>query len=70
MPSYSARCDKDQTLLFDVPSFKAFNKPAPVIIACRGGCGRSFTIRPLKDGSLAVNPYGRKKNRIPVHFEP
>jgi len=66
MQSYSARCDKDQTLLFEVPNFEAFHKPSPVIIACRGGCGRKFTVRPTEEGGISVSPYGRKGKKLVV----
>jgi len=66
---FRARCDKDQTMLFAVPSFEAFRKPNPVIITCRGGCGSKFTVRPTRDGGLAVNHYGEKGKKIRVLVE-
>ncbi len=70
MQNYSARCEKDRTLLFEVPNFKAFNKPSPVIIKCRGGCGRRFTVRPTEEGGVTVHPYGRRGKPLKVLTAP
>ena len=70
MQCYSARCDKDKALLFSVPNFEAFNKPSPVIINCRGGCGKKFTVRPLEEGGIGVYPYGRKGKPLKVLIAP
>jgi len=66
MQCYSARCNKCQSLLFEVPNFEAFHNKIPVILSCPGGCGSRFTIRPAAKAGIAVTPYGRKKTKIKV----
>lgn len=66
MQNFSARCPRDKTLLFEVPDFEAFHKKSPVVISCRGGCGRRYVVEPTLKGGIQVHPYGRKKGRVPV----
>jgi len=60
---YQARCTNKNCgqLLFDVPDFEAFKKPAPVEITCRG-CGQHYKVSQDGDDIVYRRPQWKKGN--------
>ena len=70
-------CQKDQRVLFDVPSFEAFKKKPPnlavkvdprVFLTCRH-CGLVYKIFQDKMGDIVYKLKGSSKNKPPIKAE-